>query len=246
MNIKRSLMVLVILALVFGVAGCNRSLSPSGRSATATRPAGEGAVPPASTDVMSQLELFVTQTAMAAQGGQPGAVTQPAGATTPGAPGATIPPLEVTVAPAETAAPAPTTPADTGVQPQNPTPAQPVVNVPAPTPGIPQTYTLQGGEFPFCIARRFNLNVAELLAINGLSSFSRPASGFVLRLPQNGQPFQGNRALRPHPTTYTVGAGENIHSIACLFGDVSPDMIGLANNLEPPYRVTPGMTLQIP
>ena len=34
----------------------------------------------------------------------------------------------------------------------------------------PLYYTLQSGEFPYCIARRFNIDPRELLAINNLSS----------------------------------------------------------------------------
>ncbi|MCK4725081.1 MAG: LysM peptidoglycan-binding domain-containing protein, partial [Anaerolineales bacterium] len=49
------------------------------------------------------------------------------------------------------------------------TPAPPVVTVPPPTPGLPATYTIQKGEFPFCIARRFNVNQSELLSLNGLN-----------------------------------------------------------------------------
>lgn len=127
-----------------------------------------------------------------------------------------------------------------------PTPQQAGVTVPPPTPGIPTTYTIQKGEFPFCIARRFNLNISEVLTLNGLSMSSRVRTGYTLKIPQTGNPFVGARALRSHPTTYNVTAGDTIYTVACYFGDVSPDAIAQANSLTSPYTLTPGQTLQIP
>lgn len=127
-----------------------------------------------------------------------------------------------------------------------PTPQQAGVTVPPPTPGIPTTYTIQKGEFPFCIARRFNLNISEVLTLNGLSMSSRVRTGYTLKIPQTGNPFVGARALRSHPTTYNVTAGDTIYTVACYFGDVSPDAIVQANSLTSPYTLTPGQTLQIP
>ena len=110
----------------------------------------------------------------------------------------------------------------------------------------PATYTLQKGEFPFCIARRFNVNQNELLALNGLNLNSQVLPGTKLKIPQTGNPFVSERSLMKHPTTYTVKAGDTIYTIACKYGDVSPDMIALANNLEEPYNLSVGQTLQIP
>ena len=126
------------------------------------------------------------------------------------------------------------------------TPEPPVVTVPPPTPGLPATYTIQKGEFPFCIARRFNVNQSELLNLNGLNVNSQVPVGIVLNIPQTGNPFNGVRALVLHPTTYTVMAGDTIYTVACHFGDVPPDAIVQANNLTAPYTLTPGQTLQIP
>jgi LysM repeat protein len=126
------------------------------------------------------------------------------------------------------------------------TPEPPVVTVPPPTPGLPATYTIQKGEFPFCIARRFDVNQSELLNLNGLNVNSLVPVGFVLNIPQTGNPFNGVRALVLHPTTYPVKAGDSIYTVACHFGDVSPDAIVQANNLTAPYTLTPGQTLQIP
>jgi LysM repeat protein len=144
-------------------------------------------------------------------------------------------------APAATATPA--AEQDAG----QPAPAQPAARVVEPTAGPPPaTYTLQKGEFPFCIARRFNVNQAELLALNGLTLNSKPVVGTTLRLPQTGNSFVSERSLKAHPTSYTVKSGDTIYTIACQFGDVSPDMIALANDLEAPYNLSSGDVLQIP
>jgi LysM repeat protein len=115
-----------------------------------------------------------------------------------------------------------------------------------PTPGLPQTYTLQKFEFPFCIARRFNLNQNELLSINGLGLNSVVPVGFTLKIPQTGNHFAGERSLQKHPTTYTVVAGDTIYKIACQFGSVDPNGIIAVNKLKSPYTLDPGQKLAIP
>lgn len=114
------------------------------------------------------------------------------------------------------------------------------------TPGIPKDYALQKGEFPFCLARRFNVDQYELLNLNGLSLNSNVLIGAVLKIPQTGNTFNGARALVAHPTNYTVKAGDTIYTIACKYGDVSPDMIALQNNLSAPYTLTAKQVLVIP
>jgi len=126
-----------------------------------------------------------------------------------------------------------------------PAAATPVV-VPTPTPGIPTSYTLQKGEFPFCIARRFNVNQYELLNLSGLSLNSKPQVGFNLRIPQTGNSFSGDRSLQDHPTTYTVAAGDTIYTVACKFGDVDPMSIAVANGLSSPYNLKAGDRINIP
>ncbi len=129
---------------------------------------------------------------------------------------------------------------------------------PAPTQGaaggshpVPTEYVLKRGEFPYCIARRFNIHPDDLLQANGISPWQyyfQP--GTRLRIPQNARPFTAfaPRALRPHPTTYTVhGSAETLYSIACLFGDVWPEDIAQANGLPlSDTPLTPGTVLQIP
>lgn len=126
------------------------------------------------------------------------------------------------------------------------TPA-PTATLPAiPTLERPETYTLQKGEWPICIARRYNLDVSGLLAANNLSMSSQPAQGTVLKIPTSGAWSSGKRELKAHPVDYTVASGDTIYTIACAFGDVSPEAIIAANNLASPYSLTSGQVLRIP
>ena len=113
-------------------------------------------------------------------------------------------------------------------------------------PARPATYQLQPGEYPMCIARRFNVNPDELLYINGLTQWAYTYPGQVLNIPQTGNPFPYQRALRYYPTNYTVAWGESIYKIACDFGDVDPMAIANVNRLAPPYSVYPGQLIYIP
>lgn len=119
------------------------------------------------------------------------------------------------------------------------------VVVPTATPGLPTTYTVQEGEFPYCLARRFNINPNDLVSINNISGYVAP--GTVLTIPTDSTwPSEFERALIAHPTTYSVLAGDTIYKIACLFGDVDPNDIIYANNLEEPYTLTAGQVINIP
>jgi LysM repeat protein len=110
----------------------------------------------------------------------------------------------------------------------------------------PSTYTLQSGEFPYCIARRFDVDPGALLSSSGLSDGVVYPAGTQLRVPQSGS-FPGARALRNHPATYTVASSsETIYSIACLFGDVDPSAIAQANGISPGAALSSGQQLSIP
>jgi LysM repeat protein len=115
-----------------------------------------------------------------------------------------------------------------------------------PTPGLPATYTLQFGEFPYCIARRLNLNPDELLALNNLVDGAVFQPGLVLKIPQTGNPFPGGRALRPHPGTYSVQVDDTIYKIACVYGDVDPIYLAAFNGIAAPYTLQTGRVLNIP
>lgn len=247
---KRVLVFLVVIALMFASAACVRSKAteqqvPEG----AEVPAEAG--PEEKGDVMEQLQLFVTQTAIAAGGGQvePGGEAQP-GETDTGSEGVLatdatptpegqVPGVEPTAAPEDQ-----TTPVPTETLPE-PTSA-PLVVVPTATPGIPTSHTIQKGESVFCISRRYDLNPNEVLALNNLGTGTLVSPGQVLKIPQTGNPFPGPRALHPHPDTYIVGRGETIFGVACFYGDVDPMAIAFANGLSAPYTLSEGQQLQIP
>jgi LysM repeat protein len=126
------------------------------------------------------------------------------------------------------------------------TPLPNITTIPAST-TKPLDYELKKGEFPYCIARRFNVDPDELLALNGLSkSQSYYSPGKVLKIPQAGKAFPGERALLRHPVTYTVLSDETVYSIACKFGDVDPIAIANQNGLQPPYTLTIGSQITIP
>jgi len=126
--------------------------------------------------------------------------------------------------------------------------AAPTIQVPTPTPGLPETYTLNKGESVYCLARRFNLSPIDLLSLNGLSGAELLPVGYVLKIP-SGSEWNldiAERSLLDHPTQYTVVSGDTIYTVACAFGDVDPNAIIFANNLSEPYDLTPGQTIHIP
>jgi LysM repeat protein len=126
-----------------------------------------------------------------------------------------------------------------------PEPTATVLVVPTATPGLPATYTVQDGEFPYCLARRFNINPNDLISVNNITGLVSP--GTTLTIPSNSTwPAEFPRALIAHPATYNVVSGDTIYKIACHFGDVDPNAIILANGLVEPYTLTPGQVLQIP
>jgi LysM repeat protein len=114
-------------------------------------------------------------------------------------------------------------------------------------PGVrPASYTLQAGEFVYCIARRFDVDPDQTLALNGLSDAQTIYPGLVLKIPQSGS-FPGDRMLQNHPTTYTVvSSSETLYSIACKYGDVDPNSIAAANGLAASAALSAGQQLKIP
>ena len=121
----------------------------------------------------------------------------------------------------------------------------------SPTPDMhrPETYSLNKGEWAFCIARRYNLNPIDLLNASGLSLESKPDVGFILKIPQTGEWPEsrfGHRYIREHPAMHEGSAGETLNTIACLYGDVDPGEIVEANELPEPYTITAGKMLRIP
>jgi LysM repeat protein len=225
------IVIVVALSMILALSACQRSASNS-PVATSTKSSGLPFPTPIPNDSLKTAQagtqtaqaLTKPTTAIVAGGTETPAPTK-AGSDNPAA--TTVPPTTVVVQPTATQAAV-------------------IVMVPSATPGHPATYTLQGGEFPFCIARRFNVDAGTLLAANGLNINSKPPIGFVLKIPQTTVWSNGTRALIAHPGSYTVNAGDTIYKIACYYGDVDPNAMIVANSLKSPYTLTAGQVLQIP
>jgi LysM repeat protein len=226
MKLKRSSLTFIIILLigifVFGLTSCKL---PASKGPESANPTSEGFPVPGETQQTSggiDNTTYATQTAQA------------------------VPPVEIpSQIPPQNPTQVSAYPAPTNV-PEVPAPTTTPVTYVQPTPGgPPSTYTLAEGEFPFCIARRFNVNQNELLTLNGLTVDTLVGPGQELQIPQTGNPFDGTRALHDHPTTYKIQTGDTLNIIACYFGDVSPDMIALQNNLST-TDLPPGEVLIIP
>ena len=229
-SIKRSAVVGTTLMLIAVIASaCNQPYSqqPSITS-TPINPTSLFATPIAQTPAgMGDVELFGTGTALALSGTPASIATQTLGPEVVGPQDtgatATPTPLVAVNATSTLAISAPTSGVASG-----PLPTSLPVGV------RPPEYLLKPGEFPFCIARRFDVDPSELLRINGLSSGEIFYANRTLKIPQSGS-FPGTRARNPHPagTVYTVrSANETIYSVACYYGDVDPGAIATANNLQ--------------
>ncbi len=208
---SNSILILILAGLlIFGLTSCRLAASNGPQTGTSTS---DGFPVPGEGDKTSgtiDISAIATQTAQALP---------------PGVVDTALPTTNPTVG---------ESPQPTSIPPTPESPTAPIVYVTATPGGPPATYTLQEGEYPFCIARRFNVNAGELLSLNGLTANSYFYAGLELQIPQTGNPFDGERALKEHPTTYKIQAGDTLNSIACSFGDVSPDMIALQNNLTSP------------
>lgn len=254
-NKKRSMLIILIFVITtMMISACTQSLSSAPIATSTALPAGLFISPlPSAENPMAMIEEFAKQTAAAqttvANGGTPvtpqaittGTVITPqSGVTsTPGVPTSGTP-----VAPGTpTNAIPPTPPAATGLTPaviSGPTTA------PLPAGVRPPTYILQNGEWPYCIARRFDVNPDALLSASGLTSPDLYYPGLKLTIPKSSA-FPGPRSLASHPTTYSVLSGdETVYSVACKYGDVYPDAIASANGISASAKLTAGQALKIP
>lgn len=238
---KKLIVFLILLLPVLILSACERSAS----TPPPPTPVGGFPVPQGTQAPMAALEQISTQTAIAATGGVPTATQAENSANAASADTQNQPAAEVST---PTEQPKPTATSE-------PEPAPQVMEEPEPEPepqvqeeySIPESYTLTNGEFPYCIARRFDIAPSALLSANGLSTSSVTYPGTVLKIPKDAAKFnQGARSLRQHPTTYTVRAGDTVNSIACLFGDVDPRAIEDANGFSGSYTMNVGSSIQIP
>lgn len=234
-SMKRGLRIASMLVLIAMVAaGCDMRYStpPAATTAAGDESLFAPTLGPAS---MTDVQGFATQTALALSG----TPMAPVVTATPGVGEPTITPTSIIAIPTN----AVTTPTSTlAVVATN---SSQVVNTSVPVGSRPSTYTLQQGEFPFCIARRFDVDPEQLLTLSGLSDGVLYPPGTQLQIPQSGN-FPGSRALRNHPTTYSASAGETVYAVACAFGDIRPEDIATANGLSVSATLSAGQQLSIP
>ena len=243
-NKQHKLLVISILIITTVIlSACKQSLSSAPAETPTVIPDGLFVSPVANDNPMQMIEEFAAQTAAAqtaaagGQGGTPSTAENAAETTVTPDPGASV------VTPTPTIVVDISTPTNANNSQQQQPPATSV-----PSGSRPSSYTLQTGEFPYCIARRFNVDPDQLLSINGLTSAQSYSlvAGTTLSIPQSGA-FPGDRSLAAHPTTYEVRSGdETVYSIACKFGDVDPNSIASSNNISASSPLTAGQTLNIP
>ena len=217
MKNKHFLMFFVVILITLALTACERSASTPPPDQE-----GEAAFPTLETtqSPIDELNQFSTQTAIAESG--------ESGGEGEGQPEVDEP----------TAEPEPT---------KKPEEKPEATSVPDKEYSVPKNYTLKKGEFPYCLARRFDISPGALLAANGLNNSTVTYAGRTLKIPQDAGSFDaGKRALKKHPADYTVQAGDTVYSIACLFGDVDPRAIEDHNGLDGAYTIQVGDVLKIP
>lgn len=241
---RRTGMASLFMAMAIITASCNQQFSEA-PVATNTPINPEtlfatpiGANEPQDEIQLTEVKVFATQTALAANpGAQVTATLTPLGGSGPtvtASPFVSLP-GNPTVTPTATLAVPPAGPSLT------PLPVQPSGT-------RPSTWVLKSEEFPYCIARRFNLDPDSLIRENQLASGTIYYAGYELNLRNVASPFPGVRALRPHPATYVVtgNADTTIYGVACKFGDVDPGLIAQQNGLSLGATLTVGQSLNIP
>jgi LysM repeat protein len=234
-SIKRGVMVASILVLVSIIASaCNQPYSqPPSATNTPINPDSLFGSPIGGPTDMTDVQIFATGTSLALTG------TLAAGVLPETPLGATQPAITETSTPLVALNPTSTITATLAVS--------GTLSTALPPGPRPSTYALQKGEFPYCIARRFDVNPEELLTLNGLTRGDIYYPNFTLKIPQTGNPFPPPRARQTHPTTYTVVASDQtVAGVACVFGDVYPSAIAQANGISESAAVTAGQVLSIP
>jgi LysM repeat protein len=236
-NKGRAIMVFALILLITTTTACERSLSQAPQATPTLIPTSVFPTPlPTSMDFV---EGLITQTAMAETPGTvdpnmtPSEITPETGVTATATPevmtGSTSTATQISII-------STSTPGTTSI-----TSTPPAVGT------LPTSYALQSGEFPYCIARRFNLNPDELLSLNGLADGMVFQPGLVLKIPQTGNPFPGTRAWHPHPATFVVSkADETLYGVACYYGDIDPNTIAQTNSLALSATLTVGQQITIP
>lgn len=227
----------LVLAAVL-ISACQQPYStPPAITNTPMDPNSLFSTPMGEPDSMQDVENFITQTALA------------------GGPGIAIPTATLAISNATPVGGATSTPTPfIGLNPTITATQAVAVNTStaAPPSGAkPTVYTLKNGEFPYCIARRFDVNQDQLLSLSGLTNAAANnlSAGTVLTIPQSGGGFVGDRSWHDHPATFTVGASydtNTVYGAACYYGDIEPSVIAQNNNISVDAVLTAGQVLNIP
>lgn len=93
------------------------------------------------------------------------------------------------------------------------------------------TVIVERGDSPALIAKRYEVPLSDLLAVNSLTNRSVITPGQRLTLPNTRQ--------------YVVRRGDTLNGIARMFG-LDPMELARSNNLQPPYNVPLGQPLRLP
>ncbi len=126
---------------------------------------------------------------------------------------------------------------------ETPTPVLPEpTSAPEPTPAPPPAegveHVVAWGETIYDIAARYGVTAEDIVAANNLTTPDLIRAGDVLIIP-------GASAPSPEPSVHIVRPGENLRSIATLYG-TTVDAIARANGIVNPNYIYVGQRLTIP
>ncbi|MBI2333540.1 MAG: LysM peptidoglycan-binding domain-containing protein [Chloroflexi bacterium] len=244
MSTKRRSVLAISIFMIAAVilSACTQSLSAAPAETPTLIPTGLFVSPIASVEnPMEMIEQFAKQTEAAqtaAAGGGTTGTPQAVSTTTTGTPGTPVPAVAT-----ETPTVAAVTPTNAAVTSAPVATSASVATAPSLS---GDTYILQNGEWPYCIARRYDVDPEAMLKASGLTSPDIYYPGLKLILPQSTN-FPGSRVLIAHPASYTVASGdETVYSIACKYGDVDPNAIASTNGISASAKLTVGQVLKIP
>ena len=247
-NVWQGKLLVVLILVVTAASACTQTYSQAPVATPTLISTGLFVSPfPSGQDPLQIVADLGTQTAVAKTAAAGGTTTPATSAGVTGTPAtASAASATATAGSGVTAAATTAAPATVVLATKSPTP-QTTTIISTSAVGAPSSYTLQAGEFPYCIARRFNINPDQLLSANGVTDGSVFYPGKTLTIPQSAGPFPGDRALHDHPDTYTVASSDTtIYGVACYYGDVLPQDIASANGLTLSSSLTAGQRLAIP
>lgn len=145
----------------------------------------------------------------------------------------------VTVAAEETPATSPEVSASVTPPPSaDETPSPPPSQPPAPPPAEGVEHVVAWGETISLIASRYGVTAEDIVAANNLANPNLIRAGDVLIIP-------GVSAPSPQPGVHIVRRGENLRSIANMYG-ITVDALARANGIANPNYIWVGQSLTIP